>query len=310
MLVLAPSGSRALVRDSRRAIRAAASDPRGRCSSPARSRVLAMGQSLPAPARRGGTAGACRSTSRARSSWCSGARRWTSLHVHEPFAPSASAAALRHSRALNVGTFHSPTERVLSTQVARRFIELFFGRLDARMATSEATRDADLELLPRPVRALLRPGWTWSGSGPGSRAGDRAGRDRVRRSTRSALRCGCSCGRCDGCRRRSTGGRRSGPRGSATRCPGWGRALRERVRFTGGRRGAPRPTCSAARTSLCAASGGMAPAAALTAEGGRRRLRAGRGAAPGLRGGAARRRARAAVRAAATRSCSRRSSRG
>ena len=56
------------------------------------------------------------------------------VHVHEPFAPSASSAALRHSRALNVGTFHAPTERVLSTQVARRFVELFFGRLDARMA--------------------------------------------------------------------------------------------------------------------------------------------------------------------------------
>ena len=25
------------------------------------------------------------------------------VHVHEPFAPSAAAAALRHSRALNVG---------------------------------------------------------------------------------------------------------------------------------------------------------------------------------------------------------------
>ena len=62
------------------------------------------------------------------------------LHVHEPFAPSASATALRHSHALNVGTFHSPTERVLSTQVARRFIELFFGRLDARTATFDVTR--------------------------------------------------------------------------------------------------------------------------------------------------------------------------
>jgi predicted metal-dependent phosphoesterase TrpH/glycosyltransferase involved in cell wall biosynthesis len=62
------------------------------------------------------------------------------VHVHEPFAPSASAAALRHSRALNVGSFHSPTERVLSTQVARRFIELFFGRLDARLATFDITK--------------------------------------------------------------------------------------------------------------------------------------------------------------------------
>ncbi|MBJ7348947.1 MAG: PHP domain-containing protein, partial [Thermoleophilaceae bacterium] len=74
---------------------------------------------------------------------------------HEPFGPSAASAALRHSRALNVGTFHQTTERVLSTQVARRFVELFFGRLDARTSTFAATRDlvaeffaGDYELVP------------------------------------------------------------------------------------------------------------------------------------------------------------------
>ncbi len=63
------------------------------------------------------------------------------VHVHEPFAPSTSGAALRHSRALNVGSFHSPTERLLSTLVARRFVESFFGRLDARMASLPATAE-------------------------------------------------------------------------------------------------------------------------------------------------------------------------
>ena len=61
------------------------------------------------------------------------------VHVHEPFAPSTASAALRHSRALNVGSFHAPAERVISTQVARRFVELFFGRLDARIASFAAT---------------------------------------------------------------------------------------------------------------------------------------------------------------------------
>jgi glycosyltransferase involved in cell wall biosynthesis len=61
------------------------------------------------------------------------------VHVHEPFAPSAASAALRHSRALNVGSFHAPSEHLLSTQVARRFVELFFGRLDARVASYAAT---------------------------------------------------------------------------------------------------------------------------------------------------------------------------
>ncbi|MHB1998753.1 MAG: PHP domain-containing protein [Solirubrobacteraceae bacterium] len=61
------------------------------------------------------------------------------VHVHEPFAPSTSNAALRHSRSLNFATFHAPTERLLSTLIARRFVETFFGRLDARIATSART---------------------------------------------------------------------------------------------------------------------------------------------------------------------------
>jgi predicted metal-dependent phosphoesterase TrpH len=61
------------------------------------------------------------------------------VHVHEPFAPSTAAAALRHSRALNVGSFHSPSERLLSTLVARRFVEGSFGRLDARTASMPET---------------------------------------------------------------------------------------------------------------------------------------------------------------------------
>jgi predicted metal-dependent phosphoesterase TrpH len=61
------------------------------------------------------------------------------VHVHEPFAPSISSAALRHSYSLNVATFHAPQERVLSTQVARPLVEVFFGRIDARTVIREAT---------------------------------------------------------------------------------------------------------------------------------------------------------------------------
>ena len=85
------------------------------------------------------------------------------VHVHEPWAPSAGSVALRHSRALNVGSFHAPAERVLSTQVARKFVELFFGRMDARTASYEATADllkrffpASYELLPPGVTAETR----------------------------------------------------------------------------------------------------------------------------------------------------------
>jgi predicted metal-dependent phosphoesterase TrpH len=68
-----------------------------------------------------------------------GSTRFDIVHVHEPFAPSISSAALRHSHSLNVATFHAPQERVLSTQVARPLVEIFFGRLDARTVTTPAT---------------------------------------------------------------------------------------------------------------------------------------------------------------------------
>jgi hypothetical protein len=76
------------------------------------------------------------------------------VHVHEPWAPSAGSVALRHSRALNVGSFHAPVERMLSTQVARRFVELFFGRLDARTASYEATAQLLQHYFPSPYRLL------------------------------------------------------------------------------------------------------------------------------------------------------------
>jgi predicted metal-dependent phosphoesterase TrpH len=70
-----------------------------------------------------------------------GSRELDVVHVHEPFAPSVSSAALRHSYSLNVATFHAPQERVLSTQVARPLVEIFFGRIDARTVTSAATAE-------------------------------------------------------------------------------------------------------------------------------------------------------------------------
>ena len=79
--------------------------------------------------------------------------------MHEPWAPSAGSVALRHSRALNVGSFHAPAERVLSTQVARKFVELFFGRMDARTGSYEATAELLKRFFPASYE-LLRPGVT------------------------------------------------------------------------------------------------------------------------------------------------------
>ncbi len=147
VLVLAPSHSQERVRESRKALRAARSNPQSLldASDGGTPRLIAVGEVLDV------SAGARR---RAPSLSIDVARTIEELlgtveldfvHVHEPFAPSTSNAALRHSRALNVGSFHSSSERLLSTLVARRFVESFYGRLDARTASTAAT----VELMQR-----------------------------------------------------------------------------------------------------------------------------------------------------------------
>ena len=154
VLVLAPTESRSLVRDSRRDLRAAAKDPDalfdGADGQPV---VLGVGEVLRVPGGR----------RRQRSLPLDVARTIEEaldvvpldlVHVHEPFAPSASSAALRVSRALNVGSFHAPTEHVLSTQLGRKVVELVFGRLDARTAASEATRSLMQAFFPSDYRVV------------------------------------------------------------------------------------------------------------------------------------------------------------
>jgi predicted metal-dependent phosphoesterase TrpH/glycosyltransferase involved in cell wall biosynthesis len=156
LLVLAPSRSPGLVRDSRKLIRSARERPEALFDPDGGVRVLGVGELLPLQRRRGGAPSPPVDIARTIEEVLTLAPL-DFVHVHEPFAPSASSVALRHSRALNVGSFHAPTERVLSTQVARRFVELFFGRLDARTTSFEATRAVMERFFPASYR-LLRPG--------------------------------------------------------------------------------------------------------------------------------------------------------
>jgi glycosyltransferase involved in cell wall biosynthesis len=80
------------------------------------------------------------------------------VHVHEPFAPSASSVALRTSRALTVASFHQPTERVLSTQLGRPLAQRLFNRLDARTASYQATRELMDRYFPADYRVVLPAG--------------------------------------------------------------------------------------------------------------------------------------------------------
>jgi glycosyltransferase involved in cell wall biosynthesis len=157
VVVIAPSTSSALVRESRKAIHAARERPEALlelASAEDGYRVLGVGEVLPFAPNRRRVASLPIDVARTIEQALAIAP-FDVVHLHEPFAPSAASAALRHSRALNVGTFHAPTERVLSTQVARRVVELFLGRLDARIASYAATRDLLQRWFPGDCRVVL-----------------------------------------------------------------------------------------------------------------------------------------------------------
>jgi glycosyltransferase involved in cell wall biosynthesis len=152
VLVVAPSKDPELVSESRKALRG---DPRALLErADGQPLVLAVGEVLPfAPSKQ-----------RAASLPVDVARTIEEalellpldvVHVHEPFAPSAASVALRTARALTVGSFHQPTERVLSTQLGRPLAQRLFNRLDARTASYQATRELMDRFFPADYRVVL-----------------------------------------------------------------------------------------------------------------------------------------------------------
>jgi glycosyltransferase involved in cell wall biosynthesis len=155
VLVIAPSLSPELVRETRKALRG---DPRALLEqADGKPLVLGVGEVLPfAPSKQ-----------RASSLPVDVARTVEEalellpldvVHVHEPFAPSAASVALRTSRALTVASFHQPTERVLSTQLGRPMAQRLFSRLDARTASYQATRELMNRYFPADYRVVLPAG--------------------------------------------------------------------------------------------------------------------------------------------------------
>jgi phosphatidylinositol alpha-mannosyltransferase len=68
------------------------------------------------------------------------------IHLHEPMTPTLPLAVLRHAplspQSVVVGTFHAYRESMHpGYDYAKAFFEPFFGRLDGRIAVSEAVRD-------------------------------------------------------------------------------------------------------------------------------------------------------------------------
>jgi predicted metal-dependent phosphoesterase TrpH/glycosyltransferase involved in cell wall biosynthesis len=147
VVVAAPSEARGAVRESRRLINRALEKPsalfergwHGERAGEGGPPVLAVGSGLPLPhGPRPKGAPVPLDVGRTLERLLGGVE-FDVVHVHDPFAPSVASTALRHSRSLNVGSFHEPSERVLSTQVARPLVEIFLGRLDARTVSSRAT---------------------------------------------------------------------------------------------------------------------------------------------------------------------------
>ncbi|MFL5866416.1 MAG: glycosyltransferase, partial [Thermoleophilaceae bacterium] len=91
VVVVAPSDSRELIKDGRGKIRALKDDPDAVFDAPGCAGLLAVGQSL--PFRRSGAVSLPLDVSRTLEQLLERAE-FDFVHVHEPFAPSASSAAL------------------------------------------------------------------------------------------------------------------------------------------------------------------------------------------------------------------------
>ena len=208
VVIVAPGSSHALVRESRRRIRQGgdalfADDDDGGV------RVLAVGEALPGRPR-----SAALPVDVARAVEELFARAALDVcHVHDPFGLTVPVAALRHSRALNVGTFHAPPERVVAAPVGRKVVERALGRLDARVTSFEADARAAAALPPRrlPRRA--------AGGGAARAPPGRRPRPHPLRRARGAPRAAAVPARAApaGGRRGLGGARRRPPRPLATR---------------------------------------------------------------------------------------------
>ncbi|MBN8870066.1 MAG: glycosyltransferase [Solirubrobacterales bacterium] len=138
VVIAAPSGGRGGVTETKSVLAELADDPDALFRPGEEPRVLSMGGGVKIP--RAGKRQAPVSVDMGnRVEALLGSGRFDIVHVHDPFVPGFSSTALRHSFSLNVGTFHETEERPFATQFARPLLEIFFGRLDARTASSRTS---------------------------------------------------------------------------------------------------------------------------------------------------------------------------
>lgn len=63
------------------------------------------------------------------------------IHLHEPGAPALPSVVLRHSKSVNVGTFHASRESFAGYKYGKRLFKFIYSKLAGKIVVSEVVRD-------------------------------------------------------------------------------------------------------------------------------------------------------------------------
>lgn len=74
--------------------------------------------------------------------------RFDVVHLHEPLAPALPITVLRHSRTVNVGTFHTYRRSHFAYLYGKPLLKRYFNRLQGRIAVSAAARELIARYFP------------------------------------------------------------------------------------------------------------------------------------------------------------------
>ena len=76
------------------------------------------------------------------------------VHLHEPMMPALPLTVIRHSQAINIGTFHAYGRTDIGYFYARPMLQPFFRKLHGRIAVSEPARDFVARRFPGEYRII------------------------------------------------------------------------------------------------------------------------------------------------------------
>src|SRR5919204_3422725 len=76
------------------------------------------------------------------------------IHLHEPMMPALPLTVLRHSNAINIGTFHAYRNTPLAYFYGKPILQPFFRKLHGHITVSSAARDFVSEYFPADYRVI------------------------------------------------------------------------------------------------------------------------------------------------------------